>query len=90
MLKHTLHCFCAASVAEELGLSMDAIEVVHGDTDQVARGVGTYGSRSLQAGGTAVAGATTDVIEQARKLTAAKPPAAEPAEPTPRPVEPQR
>ena len=49
---------------------MEAIEVVHGDTDEIARGVGTYGSRSLQAGGTAVAGAATDVIDQARKLTA--------------------
>ena len=60
----------AMIAAERLGLAMEAIEVVHGDTDQVARGVGTYGSRSLQTGGTAVAGATTDVIEQARKLTA--------------------
>src|SRR5439155_9462759 len=60
----------AMLASERLGVPMDAIEVVHGDTDQIARGVGTYGSRSLQAGGSAVAGATTDVIKQARKLTA--------------------
>src|SRR5262249_46724758 len=44
----------AMIAAEELGLPFERIRVVHGDTDQVARGVGTFGSRSLQLGGSAV------------------------------------
>ena len=41
-------------VAEQLGVAIDDIEVVYGDTDVVPRGAGTMGSRSLQIGGAAV------------------------------------
>src|SRR5712692_7581120 len=60
----------AMIVSDRLGLPFEAVEVVHGDTDAVPRGTGTYGSRSLQAGGSAAAGAAAGVVERARRLTA--------------------
>jgi aerobic carbon-monoxide dehydrogenase large subunit len=57
-------------VAEQLGVSMDDIEIIHGDTDIVPRGEGTMGSRSLQIGGAAVNQAAVDVVEKARDLAA--------------------
>ena len=41
-----------------------------GDTDEVASGTGTYGSKSLQIGGTASAAAAETVVEQAKQLVA--------------------
>jgi carbon-monoxide dehydrogenase large subunit len=49
---------------------MDKIEVVHGDTDLVPEGIGTYGSRSLQLGGSAVHNAAIEVRDQAAKKAA--------------------
>ena len=46
---------------DELGIPMDQITVIHGDTDQVPAGVGTFGSRSLQLGGAAVHQAALEV-----------------------------
>lgn len=60
----------AMLVSDRLGIPMERISVVHGDTDRVPRGMGTMGSRSLQLGGTAIYQASLDVIEQARKLAA--------------------
>jgi carbon-monoxide dehydrogenase large subunit len=57
-------------VAEQLGVAIDDIEVVHGDTDVVPRGAGTMGSRSLQIGGAAVNQAAVDVVEKAKDLAA--------------------
>lgn len=57
-------------VAEQMGVSLEEIEVIHGDTDVVPRGGGTGGSRSLQLGGSAVHQAATDVVERARQLAA--------------------
>ena len=57
-------------VAEQTGVPMDAVRVVHGDTDQVPRGTGTFGSRSLQLGGSAVRGAAAHVVDQARRIAA--------------------
>ncbi|MDE3064454.1 MAG: xanthine dehydrogenase family protein molybdopterin-binding subunit [Acidobacteriota bacterium] len=57
-------------VAEQLGVPIEDIEVIHGDTDVVPRGVGTFGSRSLQAGGNAVNQAAIDVVEKAKDLAA--------------------
>ena len=60
-----------AQLASELtGISVDKIEVRHGDTNEVKRGGGTGGSRSLQVGGTAVWEATQSVVEKARQLAA--------------------
>ncbi len=60
-----------AMLASDLtGIPMDSIDVVAGDTDRVAEGVGTMGSRSLQLGGSAVWTATGQVVEKARKVAA--------------------
>ncbi len=49
---------------------MDKIEVIHGDTDLIPDGVGTYASRSLQLGGSAVHKAAIEVKEEAAKKAA--------------------
>ncbi|MGB6453064.1 MAG: xanthine dehydrogenase family protein molybdopterin-binding subunit [Streptosporangiaceae bacterium] len=64
------HTAWAMLVEGELGISMDKVTVVHGDTDLVPLGTGTYASRSLQLGGTAVHMAAVDVREQARSVAA--------------------
>jgi aerobic carbon-monoxide dehydrogenase large subunit len=60
----------AMLVSDRLGLPLEAITVAHGDTDLVPRGTGTYGSRSLQAGGVAVQGAAIKVVDKAKELAA--------------------
>jgi aerobic carbon-monoxide dehydrogenase large subunit len=60
----------AMLVADGLGVPLERIRVLHGDTDAVPRGGGTMGSRSVQLGGSAVRGAAVDVVEQARKVAA--------------------
>ena len=57
-------------VADSLGVAIEDIEVIHGDTDVVPRGVGTFGSRSLQTGGVAVHEAAAEVVTMARQLAA--------------------
>ena len=48
------HTAFAMLASDNLGIPMDQIRVVHGDTDLVPEGEGTMGSRSLQLGGSAV------------------------------------
>lgn len=60
----------ATLAADRLGLAIDHVTVVAGDTDRVRSGEGTLGSRSLQTGGCAVARAADDLVELAKKLTA--------------------
>jgi len=60
----------AMLVQDELGIPMDKITVRHGDTDVLTEGTGTFGSRSLQLGGTAVHNAAVEVKERARELAA--------------------
>jgi carbon-monoxide dehydrogenase large subunit len=60
----------AQVVADRLGLDLDVVTVVAGDTDQVARGGGTYGSKSLQIGGAAAGLAANEVVEKAKRLVA--------------------
>jgi carbon-monoxide dehydrogenase large subunit len=57
-------------VAERLGLPLESVAVVKGDTDQVARGTGTYGSKSTQIGGVVAGLAAEQVAERARQLAA--------------------
>jgi aerobic carbon-monoxide dehydrogenase large subunit len=64
------HTAWAMLVQAELGIPMDDVTVIHGDTDLIPQGVGTYASRSLQLGGVAVVRAAGEVREQARKLAA--------------------
>jgi carbon-monoxide dehydrogenase large subunit len=60
----------AQIVAHELGIPLDDIEVVHGDTARIPMGWGTYGSRTTAVGGSAVALAARKVREKARKIAA--------------------
>ena len=57
-------------VADQLGVPIEDIEVIHGDTDVVPRGGGTMGSRSLQVGGAAVNQAAVAVVDQGKDLAA--------------------
>jgi carbon-monoxide dehydrogenase large subunit len=56
-------------ISESLGIPMDKIDVVQGDTD-LATGFGSVGSRSLFVGGTAVAVSSNDLIAKAREKAA--------------------
>jgi carbon-monoxide dehydrogenase large subunit len=60
----------AMIVADRLGLPVEAVTVVKGDTDAVSQGVGTYGSKSTQIGGVAAGQAAQTVVERARVLAA--------------------
>jgi carbon-monoxide dehydrogenase large subunit len=60
----------ATFVADRLGLPLDRIRVVYGDTDVIAAGRGTMGSSSLQVAGVAVDCAATALLERARALAA--------------------
>jgi aerobic carbon-monoxide dehydrogenase large subunit len=60
----------AMIVAERLGLPLEKVTVHKGDTDEIASGTGTYGSKSVQIGGTASRAAADTVVEQAKELVA--------------------
>jgi aerobic carbon-monoxide dehydrogenase large subunit len=60
----------AMLVQSDLGIPMDKVTVLHGDTDEIPLATGTYASRSLQLGGVAVHKADLEVKEQARRLAA--------------------
>ncbi len=62
----------AQIVSQELGIAVDDIEVIHGDTQQIAMGWGTYGSRTTAVGGAAIHMANEKVLEKARKIAAHK------------------
>jgi carbon-monoxide dehydrogenase large subunit len=64
------HTAWAMLVQEELGIPMDKVTVIHGDTDLIPVGVGTYASRSLQLGGSAVHKAAVEVKDEARRQAA--------------------
>ena len=57
-------------VADTLGIPIESIEIVHGDTAKIPYGMGTYGSRSLAVGGTAIVKAMDKVIAKGRKIAA--------------------
>jgi len=60
----------AQIVAGRLGIDIANVEVVHGDTGRVPFGMGTYGSRSLSVGGTAIVKALDKVIAKGKKIAA--------------------
>jgi carbon-monoxide dehydrogenase large subunit len=60
----------AQVVADKLGIPMDDISIEHGDTGKVLFGMGTYGSRSLAVGGTAIVKAVDKVIAKGKKIAA--------------------
>ena len=64
------HTAFAQLTAELTGIDISRIDVRHGDTAEVPRGGGTGGSKSLQAGGSAVWQATEAVVERAKDVAA--------------------
>jgi len=60
----------AQVVSDKLGIPFENVEVVHGDTGRVEFGLGTYGSRSLAVGGSAIVKATDKVIAKGKRIAA--------------------
>jgi carbon-monoxide dehydrogenase large subunit len=60
----------AQLVSDRLGIDIDQISVVHGDTDKVQFGMGTYGSRSGAVGMSAIVKALDKVIAKGKKVAA--------------------
>ncbi len=60
----------AQVVADMIGIGDDQVEIVHGDTANTPMGMGTYGSRSLAVGGSAMVRATEKIIAKAKKIAA--------------------
>jgi carbon-monoxide dehydrogenase large subunit len=58
----------AQVVAEMIGVDAGQVEIVHGDTANTPMGMGTYGSRSLAVGGSALVKATNKIINKAKKI----------------------
>ena len=61
----------AQVVADRLGVPFERVRLVHGDTSQVADGVGSFGSRSMTLGGNALVVSSDGVIEKAVQVAAA-------------------
>jgi carbon-monoxide dehydrogenase large subunit len=57
-------------VADRLGVPFEKVKILHGDTNVSAKGLDTYGSRSLTVGGIAVVKAADKVIAKARTIAA--------------------
>ncbi len=60
----------AQLVADQLGIPVESVEVKHGDTSNTAFGMGSYGSRSLPVGGSALWKAGEKIIAKGRKIAA--------------------
>ena len=60
----------AQLVAEQLGVPIENVDVVHGDTDRIPFGMGTYGSRSLAVGGSAIVKALDKIVDKGKKIAA--------------------
>jgi len=60
----------AQVVADKLGIPIDDIDIVHGDTGKILFGMGTYGSRSLAVGGTAIVKAVDKIVAKGKKIAA--------------------
>jgi len=60
----------AQLVSDYLGVPIESVEIVHGDTNKLPFGMGTYGSRSLAVGGSAIVKAMDKIIGKGRKIAA--------------------
>ena len=60
----------AQVVSDKLGVPFDDVEVVHGDTGRLEFGLGTYGSRSLAVGGSALVMAADKIIAKGKRIAA--------------------
>jgi carbon-monoxide dehydrogenase large subunit len=60
----------AQLMADKFGVPMDQVEIVHGDTGKIPFGMGTYGSRSLAVGGSAMDRAADKIIAKGKRIAA--------------------
>ncbi|MEL6852983.1 MAG: xanthine dehydrogenase family protein molybdopterin-binding subunit, partial [Bacteroidota bacterium] len=60
----------AQVVADKLGIPLEDVEIIHGDSEAVAFGMGTYGSRSLAVGGSAIVKSVEKVLDKGAKIAA--------------------
>ncbi len=60
----------AQVVSDQLGVPVENVEIVHGDTDKGPFGMGTYGSRSIAVGGAAIVKAGEKIIAKGKKIAA--------------------
>jgi len=60
----------AQLVSDTLGVPLESVDIVHGDTNKVQFGMGTYGSRSLAVGGEALMKALNKITDKAGKIAA--------------------
>lgn len=60
----------AQIVGDQLGIGFDKVDVVHGDSDKIPFGMGTYGSRSLSVGGSAIVKAVDKIVAKGKKIAA--------------------
>jgi carbon-monoxide dehydrogenase large subunit len=60
----------AQVVADELGIPIEDVEIVHGDTDRISFGLGTYGSRSAAVGGSALVRSAEKIREKVTAIAA--------------------
>jgi carbon-monoxide dehydrogenase large subunit len=60
----------AQLVADQLGIPLENVDVVHGDSDKIPFGMGTYGSRSLSVGGSAIVKAVDKIVAKGKKIAA--------------------
>jgi carbon-monoxide dehydrogenase large subunit len=60
----------AQVVSTHLGVPVENVEIVHGDTDRIPFGMGTYGSRSLSVGGSAIVKAVGKIVAKGKKIAA--------------------
>ncbi len=60
----------AQIVSSRLGIPIENVEIVHGDTGRIPFGMGTYGSRSLSVGGTAIIKALDKIVAKGKKIAA--------------------
>jgi carbon-monoxide dehydrogenase large subunit len=60
----------AQVVAARLGIPVENVDIVHGDTGRVPFGMGTYGSRSISVGGAAIMKALDKIEAKAKKIAA--------------------
>jgi carbon-monoxide dehydrogenase large subunit len=60
----------AQVVADRFGIPIENVDIVHGDTSRVLFGMGTYGSRSLAVGGTAIVKAMDKIVAKGKKIAA--------------------
>ena len=60
----------AQIVADELGIPMEAVNIVHGDTDRIPFGIGTFGSRSAAVGGSALVKSAEKIRDKVTQIAA--------------------